>query len=169
MKKTIFIKTLLATALLSTAHTVLADESIFKVAVIQGSVGTEEIAKGEVATGIQKLNAAKRGQDLYAKNMNLCAAYLQLEPSVQSELACTEAIKSLKSKSGMNSKVKYLTSLNYSNRGVARYKKNQMTEALQDFKQAVLIDNNPITVSNLKRMQLLMPVESVDSSELLSD
>ena len=167
MKKTTFIKTMLTTILLGTTHSALADDALFKVAVIKGAVGTLDITQGEVESGIKKLTASKKRKDIYANKMNLCVAYLQTSHNAKSELACTEAINSLK---GITSpRVQYLSSLNYSNRGVARYKTNQLNAALTDFEQAVLIDNNPITASNLKRIKLLLLADSTDNSATLSD
>ena len=169
MKKTTFIKTMLTTLILTTAHSVLADDALFKVAVIKGAVGTLDITKGEVESGIKKLTASKKRKDLYANKMNLCVAYLQTAHNAKSELVCTEAINSFKGITSTSPRVQYLSSLNYSNRGVARYKTNQLNAALTDFEHAVLIDNNPITASNLRRIKLLLPVDSTENSTALSD
>ncbi|TWX72776.1 tetratricopeptide repeat protein [Colwellia sp. C1TZA3] len=169
MNKTILKNTLLATLLLSTSHTTLANAAIFQVAVVKGAMGTADISKGKVESGISKLIASESSKDFYDRKMNLCVAYLQSTQSNKSELACTEAIDSIKSITRQSSKVRYLTSLNYSNRGVARYKKNQLTAALEDFELAVSIDNNPITVGNLQKIKQLLPINKVEKITALSD
>jgi hypothetical protein len=75
----------------------------------------------------------------------------------------------LESVKRQSNKVRYLTALNYSNRGVARYRKNQLEAALTDFELAVKIDNNEITVSNLRKIKQLLPLEQVESATELSD
>jgi hypothetical protein len=169
MNKTMLKNTLLATLLLSTTHATLANEAIFQVAVVKGAMGTADITKGEVALGIKKLTASESSKDFYDRKMNLCVAYLQSTQSNKSESACTEAIDSIESIKRQNSKVRYLTSLNYSNRGVARYKKNQLTAALNDFEFAVTIDDNPITAGNLQKIRQLLPVNNVEKMAALSD
>jgi hypothetical protein len=169
MNKTMLKKTLLATLLLSTTHVTIANEAIFQVAIVKGAMATADITKGKVALGIKKLTANKSSQDFYDRKMNLCVAYLQSTQSNKSELACTEAIDSIESIKRQSSKVRYLTSLNYSNRGVARYKKNQLTAALNDFEVAVTIDNNPITAGNLQKIRQFLPVKKVEKIAALSD
>ncbi|MFT6586352.1 MAG: hypothetical protein ACJAUY_000380 [Cognaticolwellia sp.] len=171
MKKTILTNALLATLLLSTSHSTLASNSIFQVAIVKGAIGTTDLAQGKVESGIKKLTASEKSQDFYANKMNLCVAYLQSDftHSNKSESACTEAISSLESVKRQSNKVRYLTALNYSNRGVARYRKNQLDAALTDFELAVKIDNNEITVSNLRKIKQLLPLEQVESATELSD
>lgn len=169
MNKTMLKNTLFATLLLSTTHATLANEAIFQVAVVKGSIGTADITKGEVALGIKKLTASESSKDLYNRKMNLCVAYLQSAQSNKSESACTEAINSIESIKRQTSKVRYLTSLNYSNRGVARYKQNQLTAALKDFEFAVTIDNNPITAGNLQKIRQFLPINKVEKIAALSD
>jgi hypothetical protein len=65
--------------------------------------------------------------------------------------------------------VRYLTALNYSNRGVARYRKNLLTAALADFKAAVAIDQNPITNANLASMRKLLPAAKVETVAELAE
>ena len=169
MNKTILKNTLLATLLLSTTHATLANEAIFQVAVVKGTVGTADLTKGKVALGIKKLTASESSKDFYDRKMNLCVAYLQSTQNKKSESAYTEAIDSIESIKRQSSKVRYLTSLNYSNRGVARYKQNQLTAALKDFEFAVTIDDNPITAGNLQKIRRLLPVTKVEKIAALSD
>jgi hypothetical protein len=139
------------------------------VAVIKGAMGTADITKGEVALGIKKLTTSESSKDFYDRKMNLCVAYLQSTQSNKTESACTEAIDSIKSIKRQSSKVRYLTSLNYSNRGVARYKQNHLSAALKDFEFAVTIDNNPITAGNLQKIRQFLPVNKVEKIAELSD
>jgi len=52
---------------------------------------------------------------------------------------------------------------------VARYRQNQLTEALKDFELAVKIDDNSITVGNLQKIKQFLPIEQVESTTELSD
>ena len=169
MNKTMLKNTLLATLLFSTTHVTLANDAIFQVAVIKGAMGTADITKGEVALGIKKLTTSESSKDFYDRKMNLCVAYLQSTQSNKTESACTEAIDSIESIKRQSSKVRYLTSLNYSNRGVARYKQNHLSAALKDFEFAVTIDNNPITAGNLQKIRKFLPVNKVEKIAELSD
>ncbi len=169
MKKSTFINTILATLLFSASHSALANGANFKVAVVKGAIGSADITQGELASGIKKLTASEKSKNSYASKMNLCVAYLQANYQEKSESACTAAIESLESMPNVNRKVKYLTALNYSNRGVARYRKNQLLAALADFKVAVAIDKNSITNSNLENIRQLLPVTKVDTNLELSD
>ncbi|MCI2283866.1 hypothetical protein L3081_11230 [Colwellia sp. MSW7] len=173
MNKSLFKNTILTTLLLSTmgSATVSAtsSETAFKVAVVKGAVGTVDLTKGEIATSIQKLTANKMKKEFYANKMNLCVAYLHSDDNAKSESACTSAIKSLESMPKSKDRVKYLTALNYSNRGVARFKQKQLTAALSDFEAAFAIDNNPITSSNLVNMRQQFPASNDESVAELSD
>lgn len=169
MKKTIVIGSILATLLLTTTNTASAADAKFKVAVVKGAVGSMDITQGELASGIKKLTTNTSDQDFYASKMSLCVAYLQASYNDKSESTCTAAINSLESLPHANGKVRYLTALNYSNRGVARYRKNQLTAALADFNTAVAIDQNPITNANLASMRKLLPAAKVETVAELAD
>ena len=169
MKKLIIINTILATLLFSATQSALANDAKFKVAVVKGAIGSVDITQGELASGIKKLTTSEKNKDFYASKMNLCVAYLQSNYEEKSESACTAAIDSLESMPNANRKVQYLTALNYSNRGVARYRKNQLVAALEDFEAAVAIDQNPITNANLASIRQLLPTTKVDTNAELSD
>jgi len=169
MNNLTFKNTLIATLLLSTSHATLASDATFQVAVVKGAIGTAEITTGKLASGIKKLTTNEASKPLYANKMNLCVAYLQSKHSNKSESACTEAINSLESVKRQSIKVRYLTSLNYSNRGVARYRKNQLSAALKDFESAVIINDNSITAGNLRKFKQLLAVEKVENTTALSD
>jgi hypothetical protein len=171
MNKAMIIKNLLATLLLSATHITLASDAIFQVAVVKDAIGTADITKGKLASGIKKLTEDEKNQSFYANKMNLCVAYLQStsELNDKSESTCTEAINSLEAMKRQSSRVRYLISLNYSNRGVARYRKNQLTKALKDFEFAVIIDDNSITSGNLQKFKQLLPIDQAESATALSD
>ncbi|MGB2740846.1 MAG: hypothetical protein WBC60_09885 [Cognaticolwellia sp.] len=169
MKKPTLIKTLITTLLLTSSISAIASEAKFQVAVVKGAIGSVDIAKGELASSIEKLTTAQKSKDFYANKMNLCVAYLQSNNSEKSESACTDAISSLESLPSANSKVRYLTSLTYSNRGVARYRKNQLDAALTDFKFAATLDENPITERNLAKIRRILPAVKVEDVAILSD
>jgi tetratricopeptide (TPR) repeat protein len=169
MNKSLFKKTILTTLLLSIINSAAANDTTFKVAVVKGAIGTVDITKGEIASSIEKLTTNKKYKEFYASKMNLCVAYLQSNENSKSESACTSAIKSLESMPETKKRVKYLTALNYSNRGVARFRQNQLTQALSDFEAAVAIDNNPITSNNLVHMRLQLPISNTEPTAELSE
>jgi hypothetical protein len=169
MKQTTLIKTLITTLLLASSISAIASEEKFQVAVVKGAIGSVDIAKGELVSSIEKLTANEKSADFYANKMNLCVAYLQSNNGEKSESACTDAISSIESLPIANNKVRYLTSLTYSNRGVARYRKNQLAAALTDFKFAATIDENPITERNLAKIRRILPAVKVEDMAMLSD
>lgn len=147
----------------------LASDATFKVAIVKDAVGSKDIALGKIKSGLEKLNANNKSQEFYANHMSLCVAYLQSNDQNKSESACTAAIVSLESLPQVSSRVRYLTSLNYSNRGVARYRSNDLTAALADFESAVIIDRNPITTANLARIKQRLPALAIETTTALSD
>ena len=168
MRTTLLIKLIISTLLLSNTLMALASDAPFKVAIVKDALGSKDIALGEIKLGIDKLSASKKSQTFYANKMSLCVAYLQANYSEKSESACTAAIISVESFPQVSSSVRYLTSLSYSNRGVARYKNNDLTAALNDFESAVIIDENPITIANLAIMKQRLPTVANETA-ILSD
>lgn len=169
MKKSILKSTLLATVLLSASNLTIASESAFKVAVVKGAIGSVDITKGELESSIKKVTSNTTYEEFYTSKMNLCVAYLQLNDIAKSESACTSAIKSVEAMPESKEGVKYLTAINYSNRGVARFRKKQFSAALEDFEAAVAIDKNSITSSNLAHMRQQLPEVAMEIVSELSD
>ena len=169
--KPTLLKTLLATLVLSNPVLAFESDSALRVAVVKNATGTNDIVKGNMSTGIKKLNRRHKDEDSFGSNMSLCVAYLHSDDAKQSESACTAAIDSAEKINLRSSKANYLKSLSYNNRGISRYINNDISGALSDLNAAVLIDDNTITVSNLELVkQYSYKLENLTSTSLsLSD
>ena len=142
--------TLVMTLVASSPLMALENNSALKVAVVKDATGTQDIVKGNFNSSIKKLTRRHKTENSYNSNMSLCVAYLQADNKKQSELACTAAINNVEAMDLTNTNGLYLKSLSYSNRGISRYKNNDLSGALADLNQAILIDENTITLGNLK-------------------
>jgi hypothetical protein len=137
--KSIYLKVLIMTLIISSSVTVFADETKFKIAVVKKEFGIKDI-------NVLAFN----------KNMKSCAELTKSHKTDQSEIACTAAITSLKLIKTNTRKAKYLESLSYSNRGISRYVNNDLTGAKDDLMTASRIHKNSITESNFKLINLLV-------------
>lgn len=146
-----------------------ANEPAFQVAVVKGAIGSNDIMKGNIESGIKKLTGRFHSDNSYEKKMSLCVAYLKSNSAQASESACTAAITSIDSLASTSKKALYLRSLNYSNRGVSRYKSANLNGALSDFKTAILIDSNPTTEINLKFIEQILSDIKIENTVKLSD
>jgi hypothetical protein len=147
--KSTTLKVIITTLALSSAVSAFAGEVKFKLAVIEDTAGIQE-------TNVITFN----------KKMSQCAAFAQTNKAIESEVACTDAIRSVQVLNGHSSTVNYLKSLSYSNRGISRYLHDDISGAEDDFIAAILIDSNVITKSNLKLLkQSSLVTSSMDTSE----
>ena len=169
--KPTLLKTLLTTLVLSNPVLAFESNSALRVAVVKHATGTNDIVKGNMSTGIKKLNRRHKDEYSFGSNMSLCVAYLHSDDAKQSESACTAAIDSAHRISLKSAKADYLKSLSYNNRGISRYINNDISGALSDLNTAVLIDDNTITIRNLELVkQYSYKLESLASTtSLLSD
>lgn len=145
----IILNTIFTSYLCSNSIAVLAGEIPFKIAVIENAIGSKDIAAGKINKFIQTLPVEHTKESNFESDMSLCAAYIKSQTIEKSELACTDAIKSLEAKNLSGTKAIYLKALSYSNRGVSRYLNNDISGSMGDFTTAILLDVNPITTSNL--------------------
>ena len=129
--------------------TALANSASFKVAVIENARGSAELFAGNVSEGMDKLNEKEPSPTSFDTSTGLCVAYMKSELIEKAESVCTTAIEQIESLDSRHQSTQYLTSLSYSNRGISRYIKKDITGALDDLTTAILIDSNPITQSNL--------------------
>lgn len=169
MSKIILKKLLLSTLIATSSISAFAGKPVFQVAIVKDAVASNDIVKGDVESGLKKLTARAKANNSYDKKMGLCVAYLQSNNSQASESACTEAINSIDELALNTKKALYLKSLNYSNRGVSRYKNADFDGALSDFSTAVAIDNNATTKNNLAFIRQIMSDMKVESTAQLSD
>ena len=124
------------------------NQSIFKIAVVEDAIGTQEIMKGRYRLGLEKLSTkSARSFSQYDIAMGECVAKLMIKQLTQASESCSNAIEVYKSKKG--SQYRYLTSVAYSNRAVAQYKLGKINSALKDLELAASIDDNDIVLENL--------------------
>ncbi len=169
MIKFILKSTLLTTLLISSSVSAVASELAFQVAIVKDATGSKDIMKGNVEAGIKELTERFTSAHSYANKMSLCVAYLKSSRAEESESACTDAITSIDSLALTSKKALYLKSLNYSNRGVSRYKNGDFDAALADFEVAISIDNNLTTKNNLLFIQQILSDMKIEPSIVVSD
>ena len=127
MKRTL-LKTIALGSLLTCSAAAMADQSDYKLMVIEDSV-----------------TAAPE----FEQPFNSCA--LNVESKNYTEAICTQAIALLKESRGPRLKVRELTSFALSNRGVARMMAKKDTAGLSDLYEAYQISKNSLVSHNLTR------------------
>jgi len=144
--KTLLIKTLVSSAIISASITAVAGESSLKVAVIKDSTDSKSVIKGNYSEVIA--NLASKNQD-FEESTTLCVAYLKSNNEEKSETACTAAISSAQSIETTGKKARYLQSISYNNRAVARFLKDDMQGAMSDLAAAKSLDDNELVQKNM--------------------
>ena len=124
----------------------------FQVAVIRDSSGAKEILKGKYRLGLDKLaqHSSKKNSS-FDSLLARCAARIMTRELKQAHLVCTDAIESYKNHK--EPKYKYLKSMAYSNRGIARFLLGDIIGASNDLEIASSINKNKIVLSNLSNLQ----------------
>lgn len=169
------LKPLLLTSIISSivaiAPATMASEAKLKVAIIKSEASDQNIIDGEFKEIIANLSNAKMAgkYEAFEKNTALCVAYLKTSNAVESEAACTSAIRSAKTLDLSNKRVKYLKSLSYSNRAVARYLQSDVLGAMSDLATANSIDSNKIAKTNLEIMNSKIEASDYEQSTSLAD
>lgn len=165
----IFLKTLLTSIIFSYSLSAQADNSLLKIAVVKDSIGAQDIVLGNINSSIEKLTSVQKANKGFNTKLNLCAAYLKSTEKSKSELACTAAIKDIESKGKYTKKTRYLKSLSYSNRAIARYQSKNIYGALTDINTAISTDSNAITKANFTFIKQYASESSTDDSNELAD
>ena len=128
--KSSLIKTIALGSLLTCSAAVMADQSDYKLMVIEDSV-----------------TAAPE----FEQPFNSCALNVESKNYTEAEAICTQAIALLKESRGPRLKVRELTSFALSNRGVARMMAKKDTAGLSDLYEAYQISKNSLVSHNLTR------------------
>jgi len=144
--KTLLIKTLVSSAIISASLTAVAGESSLKVAVIKNSTESKSIINGKYSEVIA--NLASKNQD-FEESTTLCVAYLKSNNEEMSETACSDAITSAKNIDTTGKKSRYLQSISYNNRAIARFLKDDMQGAMSDLAAAKSLDDNELVQKNM--------------------
>ncbi|MBB1291652.1 hypothetical protein H5154_15625 [Pseudoalteromonas sp. SR44-5] len=128
MKRTL-IKTIALSSLLTCSAVALADQSDYKLMVI------------ETATAPQPVE----------QSFNNCALNVKSKNYAQAETICTKAIALLKQSEGPKMKLRELTSFALSNRGVSRMMAKNDTAGLSDLYEAAQMADSAMVSHNLTR------------------
>ena len=139
--------TLLAGSLLSLTAT--ANDSSFKLAVIENSLMSEDVVSGQYAKAIASVAGNSDIMKSFEESTSLCVAYIKSGNSAEAESACTAAVENISKIKSKTSKVRYLEAISYSNRGVAKYFNEDLSGAMNDLTSAILIDDNSMVKTNL--------------------
>ncbi|MFY8328476.1 hypothetical protein [Pseudoalteromonas sp. ZZD1] len=148
----ILTKRILVATLLTSSTAVLADQTDYKLMVIDNEVSASALSNGEMMALTKDNEVIKNDPNRsYEIPFNSCAANVKLSNYADAETLCTQAITLLKSSKVPSYKRNELTSFALSNRGVARIMSNNETAAISDFYEANQMSNNDLVNHNLNR------------------
>lgn len=148
----ILTKRILVATLLTSSTAVLADQTDYKLMVIDNEVSASALSNGEMMALTKDHEVIKNDPNRsYEIPFNSCAANVKLSNYADAETLCTQAITLLKSSKVPSYKRNELTSFALSNRGVARIMSNNETAAISDFYEANQMSNNDLVNHNLNR------------------
>lgn len=163
------LKTTASAIALSTliSTTTMASDNLngLRIAVIKDALGSDEILNGHYSSAMTRLAEANTTGD-FEHSMGLCVANIKLEEWKLATQACTKSIEVLQPMLATNGRAKYLMSVTYSNRAVARYLANDTHGALDDLSTAILIDDNKLVKNNLLQLKYSMasiPTENIET------
>ncbi|QBG35600.1 hypothetical protein [Litorilituus sediminis] len=160
-----FRKVIIASFVLIFTLPVQANTSKFKVVSIKNNTNKQSTFINHESTNRQKTqNQANDVQAAFNLSMMQCAAYLRNEEASKSSKACSAAVQHIELMDANTQQSRYLKSLSYSNRAIAKYSNNDESGALNDLVRAILIDSNAITRSNLTLMSSLLKNKAEDIS-----
>jgi hypothetical protein len=123
------IKTIAISALLTSSAAAVADQSDYKLMVIEAQTAPLPLEQ----------------------SFNSCALNVKSKNYAQAEAICTKAIALLQDADAPSFKVRELTSFALSNRGIARLKSHKDTAGLADLYEAKQLSNSVYVSHNLSR------------------
>jgi hypothetical protein len=123
------IKTIAISALLTSSAAAVADQSDYKLMVIEAQTAPQPLEQ----------------------SFNSCALNVKSKNYAQAEAICTKAIALLQDADAPSFKVRELTSFALSNRGIARLKSHKDTAGLADLYEAKQLSNSAYVSHNLSR------------------
>ncbi|WP_333606872.1 tetratricopeptide repeat protein [Arsukibacterium sp.] len=126
----------------------------YKMVLIEDTPGADTIQAGELEQGIKEVTTSlSLDADGFSRSMALCVAYSRLGQLAQAEASCNSAVNQARTYASAPRAIKReMRALAFSNRGVMHLLAGNRVAALEDFKQAVSIDKNDISVANLERL-----------------
>ncbi len=145
------LKRLALSSLLTCSAFAIAEQSDYKLMVINDSDSSQAIMQGQYDAVLNNTAQATDLNSQYELAFNRCAASVKSKNFSHAESLCTEAIKLLNKSEVRGYKRRELTSFALSNRGIARIMSKNDTAALSDFYEAVKMSGNDLVNHNLNR------------------
>lgn len=146
------LKRIALTSLLTCSAVAVADQSDYKLMVIDDTQTSQAIIAGQYETVLS--NEMEQSTDLsrsYELAFNRCAANVKMKNFADAETLCTQAIELLKTSKVPGYLRRELTSFALSNRGIARIKAQNNAAGISDFYEAVNVSGNELVSHNLNR------------------
>ncbi|ARD20806.1 MULTISPECIES: hypothetical protein [Shewanella] len=144
-----------ASLLLASSPMVMADaaeNSRYKMVLIEDTPGVDAIQSGDLIEGIELTKSAKHSAiDTYTRNLNLCVGYTKLSQFDIAEKACSDAVRMAVNEETLPSM--RMRAYAFNNRGVMKVLANDNIGALEDFRQAAKATKDPIYKQNLTRLE----------------
>lgn len=149
-----FITSLAVVLLSSSPLLASAAGSGYKMALIEDAPGAEYIKAGQFADAItqaQGANATKT--EPFYRQVSLCVSYSSTAQFGLAETSCNDAVQLAAALQSIpRSAKREMRALALNNRGVMNLMAGDKVAALQDFMQAVRLDNSELTLANLERL-----------------
>ncbi|WP_423187604.1 hypothetical protein ACO1PK_05165 [Alishewanella sp. d11] len=159
--------TSLAVVLLSSSPLLASAASTgYKMALIEDAPGAAFIKAGQFAEAIAQVQAedADKSEPFY-RQVSLCVAYSSTADFTLAATACGDAVQLAANLQAIpRSAKREMRALALNNRGVMHLMAGDKVAALQDFIQAVRIDNSELTLANLER--LTVSINGVEVQEI---
>lgn len=135
----------------------------YKMALIEDAPGAEYIKAGQFAQAIELAqNPRSVDSDPFYRQVSLCVSYSRTAQFELAETACNQAVQLAATLQAVpRSAKREMRALALNNRGVMSLVAGDKVAALQDFMQAVRLDNSDLTLANLERLTV-----SINSTEV---
>lgn len=144
---------LITAVLLSTVCApIVAEETKYKMAVVENSIGSSLIKKGQFQEAIDEISAAQfvEHQELIvASFLNLCVAHTSLEQWQLADEACDSAVTQSQFLANNSAVYRRLKSVALSNRAISKIKQDDFDDALKDLIAAVELKSGDVAEDNL--------------------
>lgn len=151
-----FITSLAVVLLSSSPLLASAAGNAYKMAVIEDAPGAEYIKIGQFADAIAFVQGENSTHfEPFYRQVSLCVSYSSTAQFSLAETACNDAVQLAATLQAIpRSAKREMRALALNNRGVMNLMAGDKVAALQDFMQAVRLDNSELTLANLERLTL---------------
>lgn len=126
----------------------------YKMALIEDAPGAEYIKAGDYTLAIEQAQSARLADtEPFYRQVSLCVSYSRTGQFALADKACNEAVQQATALQAIpRSAKREMRALALNNRGVLSLVSGDKVAALQDFMQAVRLDNSELTLANLERL-----------------